>query len=54
MILADGDNRFHVAPQGTRAAPKSWRVLVHGRGDAVINDRRVRIDGERIVEVPAM
>jgi len=54
VILADGDNRFHVTPQGTRPAPKSWRVLAHGRGDAVINGRRVRIDGERVVDVPAL
>ena len=54
VILADGDGRFRIAPQGTRPAPKSWRVLTHGRGQAVINGRRVRLDGERVVDVPAL
>ena len=53
VILRDGDGRFRIEPQGARPAPKSWRVLAHGRGEAVINGRRTRIDGQGFIEVPS-
>ena len=49
----DGKNRFRIVPQGRWPAPKTYRVLAHGRGKAVINGKTVTIDGEHIVEVPA-
>ena len=48
----DGPPRFHIVPQGRRPAPKAWRVLAHGRGEAVINGRRVEIAGEQVLQVP--
>jgi hypothetical protein len=53
VILSEGDGRFRIVPQGRRPAPKSWRVLAHGRGEAKINGRPAKIDGERVFEVPA-
>jgi hypothetical protein len=55
VIVRDGgaENRFRIAPQGRQPAPRSWRVLAHGRGEAVVNGKPLRIDGERIFDVPA-
>jgi len=49
----EGPPRFRIVPQGRRPAPKAWRVLAHGRGEAIINGRRFEIAGECVVEVPA-
>ena len=43
--------RFRIVPQGRWPAPKTWRVLAHGRGTAVINGQRFGIDGEKVFEV---
>ena len=53
VIVDDGGGRFHVVPQGAAAPPKSYRILAHGRGEAVVNGERIRIDGEQIFAVPA-
>jgi len=44
--------RFLIVPQGQWPAPKTYRVLAHGRGKAVINGKTVTIDGESAFEVP--
>jgi len=46
-------DRYRLVPQGRRPAPKTYRVLTHGRGQAAINGRSVAIDGEEVIEVPA-
>ena len=52
VIVEAGAGRYRIVPQGRAPAPKSWRVLAHGRGEAVINGKPLRIDGERIFDVP--
>jgi len=51
-ILRDGDGRFRIVPQGQWPAPKPWRVLAHGKGEATINGQRIAIDGEQAFEIP--
>lgn len=46
-------SRFRIVPQGRQPAPKTWRVLGHGKGEVIVNGRRIAIDGERVIEVPA-
>ncbi|HUT34188.1 MAG TPA: hypothetical protein VNE39_11955 [Planctomycetota bacterium] len=52
VILRDGDGRFRIAPQGQWPAPSPWRLVAHGKGEAEINGRRLKIDGEQTFEVP--
>jgi len=49
----NGENLFRIVPQGRWPAPKTYRVLAHGRGQAIINGQRTTIDGESIIDVPA-
>ena len=53
VIRREGDGRFRIVPQGARPAPKTWRVLAHGKGDATINGQACKIDGEQVLAVPA-
>jgi len=52
VVLRQEANRFRIVPQGQWPAPSPWRLLAHGRGEAIVNGRRIQIDGERVVEVP--
>ena len=51
-LIRDGEGRFRIVPQGRWPAPKPWRVLAHGKGDATLNGQRFVIDGEGAFEVP--
>jgi hypothetical protein len=53
VIVEAGAGRYRIVPQGRAPAPKSWRVLAHGRGEATINDRTLEFDGEQVFHVPA-
>jgi len=53
VIVEEGPGRYRIVPQGRGPAPKSWRVLAHGRGQAVINGKAIRIDGETTFDVPS-
>ena len=53
VLLREKPNHFRIAPQGRLAAARAWRVLAHGRGEAVINGRTIHIDGEQILKIPA-
>ena len=53
MLVHEKPNHFRIAPQGRLAAARAWRVLAHGRGEAVINGRTIHIDGEQILKIPA-
>ena len=52
VIVHEQARRFRIRPQGQWPEPKQWRVLAHGHGEAIVNGRRINIDGEHIVEVP--
>jgi hypothetical protein len=52
VIVQEQGNHFRVVPQGQRPAPKKWRVLAHGQGEANVNGHHIKIDGEHVVEVP--
>ena len=52
VILREGEGRFRIVPQGRWPAPSPWRVLAHGKGEAVLNGREIKIDGEQTLEVP--
>lgn len=52
VIVQEQANRFRIKPQGRWPEPERWRVLVHGKGEAVMNGRRIKISGEHIVEIP--
>jgi hypothetical protein len=51
-IVAEKDGSFRVVPQGQWPAPRTWRLLAHGRGEAAINGQRTAIRGEQRVDVP--
>lgn len=53
VIIRKGEGRFRIAPQGQRPPPKTWRLLAHGHGEAVVNGRHVKIDGENVIDVPS-
>ena len=53
VILREGDGRFRIVPQGRQTAPQAWRVLAHGKGEAVINGQACKVEGEHTVTVPA-
>jgi hypothetical protein len=53
VLVRVGEGAYRIVPQGARPAAKSWRLLVHGRGEATVNGQRVAVDGERMVEVRA-
>jgi hypothetical protein len=53
VILRDaGAGNFRIVPQGRWPAPKTWRVLAHGQGEAVINGKALKFDGEQTFAVP--
>jgi hypothetical protein len=52
VIVEESPGRYRIVPQGSQAAKKSWRVLAHGRGEAVINGKAIRVEGERVFDVP--
>jgi hypothetical protein len=54
VIRSEASGGFRIVPQGRWPAPKTWRVLIHGRGETVINGRRIRVDGEQTFEVPSL
>jgi hypothetical protein len=43
---------FGIVPQGAAEPPKTFRVLLHGRGEVTLNGLRVSVDGDRLAEVP--
>ncbi|HUV65246.1 MAG TPA: hypothetical protein VMW24_15225 [Sedimentisphaerales bacterium] len=52
VIVQETANCYRIETQGRQPYPERWRVLVHGKGEALINGKRVKINGEHIVEVP--
>lgn len=52
VIVREKANRFKIVPQGQWPEQKQWRVLAHGQGEAIVNGRRIEINGEHIVEAP--
>ncbi len=52
VIVREQANRFRIIPQGQWQESNRWRVLAHGQGEAIVNGRRVKINGECIVELP--
>jgi hypothetical protein len=54
VIRSEASGGFRIVPQGRWPAPKAWRVLIHGRGEAVINGWRIRVDGEQTFEIPSL
>jgi len=52
VIVREQANRFRIIPQGRWPEPRRWRVLAHGQGEAIVNGRRIKVNGEHIVEVP--
>jgi hypothetical protein len=55
VLVRDGDagNRWRLVAQGDAAAPARWKVLAHGQGEAVLNGRPARIEGDQIFYVPS-
>ncbi|MFW6164326.1 MAG: hypothetical protein ACODAJ_16275 [Planctomycetota bacterium] len=51
-ILGEGEGRYRIVSQGRWPAPRPWRVLARGRGEAEVNGQRLAIDGETTAEVP--
>jgi hypothetical protein len=52
VIVEQKANSYRIKTQGRQPHPERWRVLVHGKGEVVINGKHVKINGEHIVEVP--
>jgi len=52
VIVREQANGFRIRPQGQWPEPKQWRVLAHGEGEAIVNGKHIKINGEHIVEVP--
>jgi len=50
-LVREEAGRYRIVPQGQWPAPKTWRVLAHGRGEAAVNGQRLRIAGEQAFDV---